>query len=130
MPIKNSTILTEKLQDKLCEYVKKGLPKEKACYLCGIGEKTLYEWIEKGVGNDAQEPFRSLAQAIKTAEAQFALSIIDRTEQEQNPKMWSKWVTLGERLQPATFGKMERIEVSGNPDQPIPVTFTGMEKST
>ena len=124
------TILTQEIQDKLCALIAQGIPKDKACWSVGIDDSTLFQWIEKGMQPEQpNQAYVAFVDAIKKAEFEFVQSTIRKIEAAE-PGHWQKWMTLGERLQPSVFGRTERVQVSGNPDQPIPIAFTGAEKSS
>ena len=113
------TDLTPELGNQICDYIARGVPKQQAAALAGIDETTLYDWINKGTGDEAKECYAVFAQSVKLAESRFVLLTIDRVEGETDPKMWAKWMTLGERLQPGVFAKVDRVQLTGKDGGPV-----------
>ena len=120
------TLLTQEIQDKLCTLIAQGLPKERACWLVGISDVSMYTWVQKGQ-EDPDSAYGAFASALKKAEAEATLYFYDQIKAGKAGE-WQKWARIWEGLQPSVFAR--RIEVSGDPDKPIPLTFTGVEKSS
>lgn len=76
---------------------------------CGIGERTLYEWLEK----DPQ-----FAQAIKEAdaiaEARMVSRIIDAAKESWQAAAW--WL---ERRRPDDYKRPDRVELLGSKSDPV-----------
>ena len=109
MPKAGETILTPELIEALCADIAMGLPKEKMCWKHGISDSALYEWIAKGNDEASEALFRSLVESIKKAETAFLESVRQGVMKE--PKDWTRWAWLGERLQPQVFGKVDRAQI-------------------
>jgi hypothetical protein len=114
------TILTDDIRDKLCALIAQGLPKTKACWLVGIDERTMYQWIEQGSANDAVEPYLSFAHALKKAEADATVYFFGEIK-DAKAGDWQKWARIWEGLQPDVFARMPayRVEVTGANGGPI-----------
>ena len=83
----NKTPIPRKLNDGMIEalsgYVAKGYFANRACYLCDINAKTLYEWLniaaeEEGDGiAESESIYIRLSNAIKKAHAQSQARLVD-----------------------------------------------------
>jgi hypothetical protein len=115
------TILTQEITQQLCAHIERGLPKEKACYLVGIDERTLHLWIEKGSAEDAEEIYVALMRSVKSSEARFAQSALGNMADlaKAGNKNWTAYGWMLERLQPGSFAKVDRLEVTGKEGGPI-----------
>lgn len=61
------TKLTPTVQTRLCDLLRKGLPRKQAARIAGIGESTLLGWLAKGREQNTGR-FRALLVAVEAAE--------------------------------------------------------------
>ncbi len=75
--------LNQGMIDALSGYVAKGYFANRACYLCDINSKTLYEWLniaekdEVAGLTEEESPYISLSNSIKKAHAQSQARLVD-----------------------------------------------------
>lgn len=66
--------LTEPRVKKICELVRRGVPQEAAAGAVGIPRRTFQHWLAKGREEEAEEPYRSLAERLEAALDEFHAS--------------------------------------------------------
>ncbi len=102
---------------RLVEAVEKGSTYELAAYYAGIGERTLYDWLER---------YPQLVQDIKAAEARAAARWLDVIERSANEGNWTAAAWKLERRYPHMYGRTVQEtknthEHSGPHGQPIQI---------
>lgn len=110
------TKLTPELQAKICEYLATGCYVCTACDLCGIGERTYYDWMARAEAGE--EPYSQFAQAIKDAEARAearAVALVQKAMVDD----WKAAMTWMERKFPDRWSRNERREISGPGGGPV-----------
>ena len=70
MPPGRKPKLTDELQEQLCEQLAKGKTIKGACGAVGIGERTYYDWIEKGRTTNRNDKWCRFLHATEIAKAQ------------------------------------------------------------
>ena len=73
----NRTVLTPTVVESLLNETRKGRWPQMAAVRSGVDPRTLAKWLERGVGDDAIEPYKSFAQAFLLAEAEFVVEMED-----------------------------------------------------
>lgn len=68
-PSRVYAITTEK-QDALVAKIRGGAFNSDACRIAGVSYNTFNDWLERGERDDAQEPYKSFAEAVRTAESE------------------------------------------------------------
>ena len=63
------TLLTEELQQKLCDLAREGLHKTHIAAICEVNQSNLRYWLER---SPDREPYRSFRDRFRKAEAEFA----------------------------------------------------------
>ena len=69
MPPGRKPKLTDELQEQLCEELAKGKTVKGACGAVGIGERTYYDWIEKGRTTERNDKWCRFLKAVEIAKA-------------------------------------------------------------
>ena len=69
MPPGRKPKLTEELQEQLCQELAKGKTVKGACGAVGIGERTYYDWIEKGKNTSRNDKWCKFLNAVEIAKA-------------------------------------------------------------
>jgi len=66
-----------KVRAAIIEMVGSGVPYNTAASAAGIPERTFWEWMEKGRGPKAREPYRAFVMAVDSAFARWQVSRIE-----------------------------------------------------
>lgn len=111
------TKLTKEIQEKICKYIEIGVPFKYAALACGISERTLYNWLERGEKEGKGKYFQFL-QAVKEAEARSVVRDIAILEKAAQEGKWQAVAWRLERRHPEDFGRRDelRLEHSGKID--------------
>jgi hypothetical protein len=107
------TLLTQKLQAKLCQLLENASTIKTACGAVGISERVFYEWA-------AEKPH--FAQATNRARSLAKIRLIGII-MAAAPKDWRAAMELLSRLAPAEFGRVWRSEPVPSQETAIPVQF-------
>jgi hypothetical protein len=70
--------LTKKTQEKFIKQIKKGAYYEIAAANCGITERTLYKWLQKGKEAQRRDKYYKFYHAVKEAESQLETELGER----------------------------------------------------
>lgn len=106
------TKLTNEIQEQICKYVRLGIPLKFAAEACGIGERTIYYWIERGK-KSTRGKYLQFLQSIKKAEAESIIKDVAILEKSAHEGSWQAAAWKLERRYPEFFGKKEKMEHSG-----------------
>ena len=112
--------LTTDIQDKICNLIRAGHYFSTAAAAAGIHEATFHEWKAKGEVAKSG-PFREFWLAVKEAESQSELLLVDKILKEGGPK---GALEILKRRFPERWGDRHRLEHS-TPNGPIGVHGTG-----
>jgi transposase-like protein len=105
--------LTPELRDRICALVRGGNYHKVAAQACGIGQSTLYEWIEKGeASKDKKSEYAEFSEAIKKADAE-AESADVLIIKKAAKKSWQAAAWLLERKRFQRWARREKFEHSG-----------------
>jgi transposase len=103
-------ILTQELQDKICNLIKIGSYIETAATACGVSKAVLYQWLKKGNQRGSHKKFRQFLDALNAAVA-FSelrdLKAIDDAAHVQ--KNWKAAAWRLERRAPKRWGRKEQV---------------------
>lgn len=69
MPPGRKPKLTDELQEQLCQELAKGKTVKGACGAVGLGERTYYDWIEKGKTTNRNDKWCKFLNAVEIAKA-------------------------------------------------------------
>src|SRR6266566_5013569 len=70
------SILNQKMQRKICGLLSQGSAIKSACIICGLGERTFYDWREKGKAGEG--PFARFFAAVTRARETHKADLIER----------------------------------------------------
>jgi hypothetical protein len=115
-------VLNATLQKRICALLQKGSSFKSAAILCGIGERTHHEWMERG--QKGEQPFASFFSAVTRAREQHKANLIAVVrEAALQDGRHAEW--LLERQFPHEFAPYDRrpIPVEPEPEKKINVAF-------
>lgn len=120
-PIGRPTKLTAETQEAIIKAIKAGATHETAAMSAGISRTTFYDW--KAKGEAGEEEFTDFSDALKIAEAQGTIKLLERIQiASEDPKLWPAAAWILERRYPEIYGK-QRLELTGKNGGPIESTF-------
>jgi hypothetical protein len=122
--------LTDELVADLCRHVAEGNYNIIACHLCGINERTFYDWLKRGAADDdadLETPYSRLAQSLKAAKAvaQSRMVKVIQTKAVVSGDAIAATIFL-ERTDPEHWGRRERKGLELQPGQER-ITVTRIE---
>ncbi len=103
------TKLTVAVHQQICSYIATGAYKEHAAAAAGVPARTLHEWLSRGSGPDADEPYISFADDVRKAEGKDVVTttaVITKAEK----KDWKAAAWKLERKFPKQFGAKLNIQ--------------------
>jgi len=111
------TKLSPEIQEQICKHISIGVPFKYAALACGISERTLYNWLERGKKEKRSKYFQFL-QAVKEAEARSIVRDIAILEKAAQEGKWQAVAWRLERRHPQDFGRKDEfhLEHSGKID--------------
>jgi hypothetical protein len=98
------SILNQKLQRRICGLLSEGSAIKSACIICGIGERTYYDW--RGKGSAGEEPFATFFSAVTRAREAHKANLIERIVAAAKAD-WKAASWLLERQFPNEFARSE-----------------------
>lgn len=81
------TILTPELAEIICKAIRQGAYDYVAAEAAGIGQRTFYDWLERGAQPDADPLFAQFSQSVEQARADARMAAEKRVLDEQ-PATW------------------------------------------
>lgn len=102
------TLLTPEVQQTIVSALLEGMYRVVAAQLAGIGERTLYLWLEKGEAGEA--PYADFLHAVKTAEAHAELEVVRAVRAGEDGWQSKAWVA--ERRWPKRWAARVRTAVT------------------
>ena len=125
MPPGRKPKLTEELQDKLCQELAKGKTVKGACGAVGIGERTYYDWVEKGKKTTRNDKWCKFLNAVEIAKAQGQSKFEDVIYENAIEKgIWTCAAWYLERRDKEHYSKAEE---SNTEAQPVEITEDQVE---
>ena len=127
------TLCTPARIKAIAEIVSRGNYITSACRLIGIGERTGYQWLEKGEDDlesgNVGTVYAQYAQAIKKAEAEAEDKMIAvvRTAAVES-KNWLAAMTWLERRHPDRWGRKDRTAITIDHDKRVTITHVEVIK--
>lgn len=112
-----ATKFTTARRERILEALRKGHYLKHAAALAGVGERTVYDWLEKGK-RAKTGAFHDFAVAVQEADATAIDTHLGVIHTADDPRVSLEF--LGRR-HPRDFGKVERQEVSGTEGGPIKI---------
>ena len=130
-----TSLLTRALQTEICKLLQQGSSIKSSCFICDVGERTFYDWRDKG--RRGEEPFACFFSAVTRAREEHKAKLIQRIVAAAKAD-WKAASWLLERQFVSEFGRSEhRTIVIDRPpppvapvEQPSGATFTGQRKVT
>lgn len=125
------TKLTPQLSQRICDAIRAGHSYSRASDLCGIGERTLHEWIERGEGIHQRPQTDQLAQFahdVKAARAEREAKYIGVIEEAAHAGTWQAAAWFLERTNRRDFGRNESLEITGKDGGPVKQQVVGDEQ--
>jgi hypothetical protein len=111
------TLLNAKLRKQICGLLAKGSSIKSATIVCGVGERTFHDWMERG--ENGEEPFASFFSAATRARERHKANLIAVVmEAAHKDARHAEW--LLERQFPGEFAPLDRRPVPP-PIEPQPV---------
>ena len=109
-----STKLDEATSKRICEAIETGNYASVAAHLAGIGETTLYRWLERGKkeADDEDSIYREFRESLKRAEAEAEMKAV-AVIVDAMPQSWQAAMTFLERKFPSRWARGKRVEHSG-----------------
>jgi hypothetical protein len=118
----HETLLTDEIQQRICAALAGNQFMATAAALVGISTKTVYGWLKKGAEGDPR--YVGFVAEVEKAIAQGQGRLVQKIDAaaQQGSTADAKW--LLERRYANEWGKKDRVEVGGDPSQPITVQLT------
>ena len=110
-------MLSVQLQNRVCKLLKQGSSIKSSCFICGIGERTFYDWRDKG--RAGEEPFAGFFSAVTRAREEHKANLIQRIVAAAKAD-WKAASWLLERQFASEFARSEsRTIVVDRPPPPV-----------
>ncbi len=136
------TTLTPETSEIIVQAVRLGAPLEMAAKYAGVGERSLFRWVEDGkASEDDENIYRQLWHQIEQATAENCLRSLQRLQQaaEGEKDGLGEWIRKPEwkvdmellaRKYPKDFGLKRQVELTGADGGPVEVEFKEIKKVT
>jgi hypothetical protein len=98
------SILNQKLQKRVCSLLADGSAIRSACLICGIGERTFFDWQTRGKADE--EPYARFFSAVTRARERHKANLIQRIVAAAKAD-WKAASWLLERQFAGEFGRSE-----------------------
>lgn len=103
--------LTPARLELICEKIRIGLPQETAAIRAGVPRRTFQDWLRMGRLPDAREPYKSMADAIEAALAEYHESRVQIVHDSPDQRT-AQWAL--ERRFPSEWGETRRLDANVN----------------
>jgi transposase len=113
--------LTRDLVKRAVSLKGKGLSNKDICTACGISEAAFYRWQEQGGKSDLQ---KELVDGLKKAESEFKAALLANIMEQGKEKDWKAHAWILERLYPAEFGRVDRLQAEVKQETKAEVAVT------
>lgn len=109
MSMGRKTKLTPALQDRICDFIRKGNYVQVACAACGVSEAAYYDWLQRGdeQQSDGGGIYAEFLEAIKATEAEAETMLLSMVV-DAAPKNWAAAMTVLERRHSAKWAQVRR----------------------
>lgn len=111
------TKLTDEMQERICENIRRGLGYREAAVAAGISERTFYNWKSRGENAKSGIHLQFL-QALQEAEAIAELVLLEII-QNATKKDWRAATWILERRHPRRWAQLQKREISGAGGGPL-----------
>lgn len=107
----------DKISREIIRLLGNSVSRRTACLKCGIGLRTLLDWLEAGKANPTG-PMGSFRAKVFAAEADAEIEVVENVQDKAAEDAWIGMAWLKQRY-PERFAPKEKIEVSGDPKRPL-----------
>ena len=114
--------LTPELQNHIINLLKLGMPQKYACEAVGINQDTFYTWMKLG-GKKTEGKYHEFSEAVIRSKSEAMAIKLANLEKAAQKGSVSAITWFLEHKYPDEFGNKLKVEHSGNPEQPIQITF-------
>lgn len=111
-PVGAPTKLTPEIGEALAKFVRTGNNIDASCALVGVGKRTVYDWLYKGV-NDKKGAYHDFAQLMEKAKAEAEAVRVGRIGQAGAAGEWTADAWWLERVNPERWGR-KAVELNVN----------------
>ena len=109
------SIITTELVTTITDSIRGGNYAEIAATQAGVLPQQFHEWMQKGTGENAREPYREFADGMLQACAESEKKAVDAIQARYSGD-WKSAAWWLERRFPKRWGKQERLEITTSPD--------------
>ena len=120
------TKLNAKVQSKIVSAIKAGNYACVAAAYAGIGERTFYEWLERGRTRPGSI-YAQFAQAVKDAESEAEVRAVAMVQKAMGDN-WTAAMTFLERKFPNRWGRRDRLKLEVEPQEAL-AALLGLDPS-
>lgn len=133
-------MLSDEIQAAVVTLVERGNYARHAAQAVGISERTFHNWMERGAaeerrvadGQEASEseaPYVRFMQAVKEARGKAISDLLARiydaaAGSDERAGQWQAAAWLLERTDTESFGRRERVHLTGKDDGPVEVVIS------
>lgn len=123
--------LTEDVKNRFLMSIRAGNDKKVAAEMAGIGETTLYRWLEMAEKSDSPEEFREFRESLTQAEAEAEVAAVARIQQAAQNGRWQASAWWLERKYGERWGRNDKIrqEISGPNGLPLVLSIEDAKKA-
>lgn len=112
------TKLTPELQERIVKDLADGQTRVCASARANIGIRSFQKWL--ALGKQGKQPYAAFYTAVKKAERDAESAAVSAIR-EAGQKLWTAYAWWLERKFPDSWGKRDRLELSGNKRKPVEV---------
>jgi hypothetical protein len=111
--------------------IRAGNDKKVAAEMAGIGETTLYRWLEMADKSDSPKEFREFRESLTQAEAEAEVAAVARIQQAAQNGRWQASAWWLERKYGERWGRNDKIrqEISGPNGLPLVLSIEDAKKA-
>jgi hypothetical protein len=113
------TKLTPEVEKKIRACVGMGMPFARSAMAAGVSYTAFKEWVARGKAGE--EPYASFAAALKEAKADGEAMLLGRIVKAAGDDQWQAAAWILERRHPESYGRRDRVEVTGKKGGPVQV---------
>jgi transposase len=104
-------LLTPERSETIITAVRNGMRLDTAALYSGVGKETFWRWLRQGRGEHATEPFKTFADDLDQALAQWEATKVLQIS-KAGDKQWQANAWLLERRMPNEYGHRSRTDVN------------------
>lgn len=103
--------LTPEVHQKIVDAIRNGNTRRIAAAVGGVGETTVYTWLEMGAKPGARKQYREFREAVYLAEASAVQTAVAAIRLAGVKGTWQAYAWWLERLHPGEFGRKDRVKL-------------------